>query len=104
MNHISNEVKEGQNIKVSVRPEEFIINQADGDGIPGTVKSSVFLGITTHYFVTLANGQEIEVIQNSDIWDIIPDGSDIRLAVQPQKINVYTEDGNKNLVVRRDQV
>ncbi len=104
MDHLSNEVKDGQNIKVSVRPEEFIINQADGDGIPGTVKSSVFLGITTHYFVTLANGQEIEVIQNSDIWDIIPDGSDIRLAVQPQKINVYTEDGNKNLVVRRDQV
>ncbi|EXG84217.1 ABC-type spermidine/putrescine transport system, ATPase component [Clostridium sp. ASBs410] len=104
MDHLSNEVKDGQNIKVSVRPEEFIINQADGDGIPGTVKSSVFLGITTHYFVILANGQEIEVIQNSDIWDIIPDGSDIRLAVQPQKINVYTEDGNKNLVVRRDQV
>lgn len=79
MDHLSNEVKDGQNIKVSVRPEEFIINQADGDGIPGTVKSSVFLGITTHYFVTLANGQEIEVIQNSDIWDIIPDGSDIVL-------------------------
>ncbi|SET77792.1 iron(III) transport system ATP-binding protein [Lacrimispora sphenoides] len=104
MDHLSHEVKDGQNIKVSVRPEEFIINQADGYGIPGTVKSSVFLGITTHYFVTLANGQEIEVIQNSDIWDIIPDGTDIRLAVQPQKINVYTEDGNKNLVVRRDQV
>lgn len=104
MEHVSQEVKDGQNIKVSIRPEEFIINQADGAGIPATVKSSVFLGITTHYFVTLANGQEIEVIQNSDIWDIIPDGSDIRLAVQPQKINVYTEDGNRNLVVRRDQV
>ncbi|CUX72403.1 Spermidine/putrescine import ATP-binding protein PotA [Clostridium sp. C105KSO15] len=104
MEHVNQDVKDGQNIKVSIRPEEFIINQADGDGIPATVKSSVFLGITTHYFVTLANGQEIEVIQNSDIWDIIPDGSNIRLAVQPQKINVYTEDGNRNLVVRRDQV
>ncbi len=104
MDQLSQEVKDGQNIRVSVRPEEFIIRQPDGNGIPGIVKSSVFLGITTHYFVTLANGQEIEVIQNSDIWDIIPDGSDIRLAVQPQKINVYTEDGNKNLVVRRDQV
>ncbi len=104
MDQLNQEVKDGQNIKVSIRPEEFIINQADGDGIPGTVKSSVFLGITTHYFVTLENGQEIEVIQNSDIWDIIPDGSNIRLAVQPLKINVYTEDGNKNLVVRRDQV
>jgi len=104
MDRLSQEVKDGQNIKVSVRPEEFIINQADGAGIPATVKSSVFLGITTHYFVTLADGQEIEVIQNSDIWDIIPDGAKIRLSVQPQKINIYTEDGNKNLVVRRDQV
>ncbi|WP_312440810.1 ABC transporter ATP-binding protein [Lacrimispora sp.] len=104
MDQLSQEVKDGQNIKVSIRPEEFIISQADGAGIPATVKSSVFLGITTHYFVTLANGQEIEVIQNSDIWDIIPDGSKIRLAVQPQKINIYTEDGNRNLVVRRDQV
>ena len=104
MSQLSQEVKDGQRIKVSIRPEEFIINQADGAGIPATVKSSVFLGITTHYFVALADGQEIEVIQNSDIWDIIPDGSGIRLAVQPQKINIYTEDGNKNLVVRRDQV
>ncbi|HCD46752.1 MAG TPA: polyamine ABC transporter ATP-binding protein [Lachnoclostridium sp.] len=104
MDQLSQEVKDGQNIKVSIRPEEFIISQEDGAGIPATVKSSVFLGITTHYFVTLANGQEIEVIQNSDIWDIIPDGSKIRLAVQPQKINIYTEDGNRNLVVRRDQV
>jgi len=104
MDQLSQEVKDGQNIKVSIRPEEFIISQADGAGIPATVKNSVFLGITTHYFVTLANGQEIEVIQNSDIWDIIPDGSKIRLAVQPQKINIYTEDGNRNLVVRRDQV
>ncbi len=101
---LSKETTNGQSIKVSIRPEEFTINQADGAGILGTVKSSVFLGITTHYFVVLPNGQELEVIQNSDIWDIIPDGTDIRLAVQPHKVNVYTEDGNKNLVLRRDQV
>ncbi len=104
MDQLSQDVKDGQNIKVSIRPEEFIINQADGAGIPATVKSSVFLGITTHYFVVLADGQEIEVIQNSDIWDIIPEGSQIRLAVQPQKINIYTEDGNRNLVIWRDQL
>ncbi|WP_024347945.1 ABC transporter ATP-binding protein [Lacrimispora indolis] len=104
MDQLSQDVKDGQNIKVSIRPEEFIINQSDGAGIPATVKSSVFLGITTHYFVVLADGQEIEVIQNSDIWDIIPEGSQIRLAVQPQKINIYTEDGNRNLVIRGDQL
>lgn len=104
MEELNGEVRDGQNVKVSVRPEEFIINRAEESGIPGTVKSSVFLGITTHYFVELESGQEIEVIQNSDIFDIIPDGAKIRLAVQPQKINVYTEDGEKNLIVGRSQL
>lgn len=101
---LSSEVTDGQPVKVSVRPEDFIISPADGTGIPATVKSSVFLGITTNYFVTLADGQEIEVIQNSDIWDIITDGTQIRLAMQPQKINIYTQDGNRNLVVGREQI
>lgn len=96
-------VIDGQAVKVSIRPEDFIIMPEDGAGIRATVKSSVFLGITTNYFVVLEDGQEIEVIQNSDIGDIIASGSRIRLAVQPQKINIYTDDGNRNLVVGRDQ-
>lgn len=104
MDLLSKDVQDGQKVKVSIRPEEFIINQADGSGLPATVKSSVFLGINTHYFVTLADGQEIEVIQTSDLWDIIPDGSFIRLAVQPQKLNIYSEDGNRNLIAGRNQV
>ena len=93
---------DGQAVKVSIRPEEFIINREGSDGIPAVVRSSVFLGITTHYFVETADGREMEVIQNSDIWDIIPDHTPIRLGVQPHKINVFTEDGSQSLIVRRD--
>ena len=87
---------------MSVRPEEFIISRSSQEGIPAIVRSSVFLGVTTHYFVESEDGREMEVIQNSDIWDIIPDHTPIRLGVQPHKINVFTEDGSQSLIVRRD--
>lgn len=102
MENLSRSADDGQAVKVSIRPEEFIINREGSDGIPAVVRSSVFLGITTHYFVETADGREMEVIQNSDIWDIIPDHTPIRLGVQPHKINVFTEDGSHSLIVRRD--
>ena len=88
MENLSRSAQDGQAVKVSIRP--------------AVVRSSVFLGITTHYFVETADGREMEVIQNSDIWDIIPDHTPIRLGVQPHKINVFTEDGSQSLIVRRD--
>ena len=102
MENLSRSADDGQAVKVSIRPEEFIINREGSDGIPAVVRSSVFLGITTHYFVETADGREMEVIHNSDIWDIIPDHTPIRLGVQPHKINVFTEDGSHSLSVRRD--
>ena len=102
MENLSRSAQDGQAVKVSIRPEEFIISREDSGGIPAVVRSSVFLGITTHYFVETADGREMEVIQNSDIWDIIPDHPPIRLGVQPHKINVFTEDGSHSLIVRRD--
>ena len=102
MENLSRSADDGQAVKVSIRPEEFIINREGSDGIPAVVRSSVFLGITTHYFVETADGREMEVIQNSDIWDIIPDHTPIRLGVQSHKINVFTEDGSHSLIVRRD--
>ncbi len=102
MDNLRSDCRDGQAVKVSVRPEEFIIDRDGDEGIPAVVRNSVFLGITTHYFVEAEDGREMEVIQNSDIWDIIPDHTPIRLGVQPRKINVFTEDGSESLIVRRD--
>lgn len=66
------------------------------------MRSSVFLGVTTHYFVEAEDGREMEVIQNSDIWDIIPDHTPVRLGVQPAKINVFNQEGTESLIVRRE--
>ena len=98
MNNLSEECEDGMKVKISVRPEEFIIRNENEDGIPAVVKSSVFLGITTHYFVEIQNGTEMEIIQNSGVQNIIPDGTPIKLAVETQKINVYNSEGTKNLI------
>lgn len=102
MDNLSEEAADGQTVTVSVRPEEFIIHSQDGEGMPVTVKYSVFLGVSTHYFIEMENGKELEVIQDSDIVDIIPDNTPICLAVQPKKINVFVEDGSRTLIARRN--
>jgi iron(III) transport system ATP-binding protein len=85
---------EGRTVTVAVRPEEFIIQKEGQEGIEAVVRSSVFLGVTTHYFMELVQGgKEIEVIQPSEVGDIIPDGRTVKLLVDASKINVFTEDG-----------
>lgn len=95
-------VEEEQNVLVSVRPEELVIDgtiSADKTNcLVGKVLYSTFLGLNTHYVVELENGQKVEIIQESQIDDIIENGTKIRMIVKVEKINVFTEDGNKSLV------
>ena len=76
-------------VHVAVRPEEFTIHTDDVPGISAKVISSVFLGMTQHYFMALQNGKEIEVVENSDLTDIIPDGTTVKLQIMPDKVNVF---------------
>lgn len=86
-----------QQVRVSVRPEEFVITQ-QGEGIEGVVEDSIFLGLNTHFFIRLMEGQQVEIISESEIDRHIPSGSKVKLAVKERKINVFTRDGTKNLV------
>ena len=94
-----------QDIQISVRPEEFVI-QTDGDarGLEVVIDSSVFLGLNTHYFAHTPTGERIEVVQESQIDSIIPDGTVLRLGVKTEKINIFASDGSRNLLegVRND--
>ena len=85
-------------VHVAVRPEEFIIHTADEPGIPATVSSSVFLGMTQHYFMALKDGREIEVVENSDLTDIIPDGTEVRLQIMAKKVNVFDAAARSTLI------
>ena len=87
------------NVVISIRPEEFVIdeNQAK-DGIKAFIDSSVFLGLNTHYFAHLESGEKIEIVQESKIDSIIPKGTKVYLKVKQDKINVFTEDGSRNIL------
>ncbi|MNC37814.1 Spermidine/putrescine import ATP-binding protein PotA [compost metagenome] len=82
-------------VKVSVRPEEFIISE-DGTGFGGTIVNSIFLGLNTHYYVDLATGQRVEITQESTTGAIMKPGTNVSLKVNKNKINVYDSQGEVN--------
>ena len=98
METIDAEKHEAQPVIISVRPEEFFITDEVRNTLKGTVKSSVFLGLNTHYVVELDVGKEIEIIQESEIELIIPEGTRINVGVKLEKINVFNKEGRTNLV------
>ena len=54
--------------------------------------------MTLHYFATLNNGQEVEIVVPSDLSDILPDGQKVSLNVVPEKINVFDKETKKTLI------
>ena len=93
------DVTDGQKVSVSVRPEELVINStAEGGSLIGKVLYSTFLGLNTHYVVELPDGNRAEIIQESQIDDIIENGTEVHMTVKAEKINVFTEDGEQTLV------
>lgn len=85
------------NVKVSVRPEEFLIRgENDGRCIPGQVTDSIYLGMDTHYMVKLSDGSEVLVIQESTLQENYQVGEQVWLAVNCAKINIFSADGQRN--------
>jgi iron(III) transport system ATP-binding protein len=97
MNTIRPEEIKDQPVSVSIRPEEMIVN-TDGKGVKAVIDDSVFLGINTTYFVHFDDGEKAIIIQESKIDSILPKGTEVHLGIKTEKINVFDESGNKNLV------
>lgn len=98
--HLTNlcaSVGEGQDVIVSVRPEEFAIRPS-GEGIPAVVEASVFLGFTTHYFVRTKMGQALEILQVRKNDDSIADGTEIGLTLAENRINVFHKETEETLI------
>lgn len=96
MNNIKDKTVQGS-VMLSIRPEELIINE-NNEGIEAYVDDSIFLGLNTHYLVHLKNGERLEIVQESKIDNIIPKGNKIYLKVKEDKINIFTEDGSRNIL------
>jgi len=96
MHNLNDLAADGLKAKVSVRPEEFVI--CENGALKGTVEDSIFLGLNTQYFIRLESGEKIHVIQESTIDDIIQKNSEVTISVKTDKINVFTEDGQRALI------
>ena len=87
-------------VKISVRPEELHLHKlSEGvEGIRAKIDDSVFLGLNTHYFVTLETGEEAEIIQESQIDSILEPGTEIVLTVNMDKFNVFEKAGGTSVM------
>lgn len=102
MDNLKSGIKNGQKVVIAVRPEEFIISNK---GLLTKVKTATFLGRYTNYEIIfdsneLLEGQAaIELSQDIGTAERIYDeGDSLFLEVNPKKINVFTEDGEENLI------
>ncbi|MDO4198536.1 MAG: ABC transporter ATP-binding protein [Erysipelotrichaceae bacterium] len=90
--------KHDQKVVASIRPEELVVEPEGKDGLKAIVDDAVFLGLNTHYFVHFLTGEKAEIIQESQIDSIIEKGTEVNLRVKTEKINVFIEDGSKNII------
>lgn len=87
-------------VKISIRPEEFLITSDPSAAITtGTVKKTVFLGLNTHYTVELSTGDMVDIVEESAINHLYQEGETVKVGIKIEKINVYTADGEENLIV-----
>lgn len=103
MKNLTDSAADGQKVCISVRPEEFEMKVSAESGIRAVVKNSVFLGASVHYFLDGPDYAELEVVQDSDGTEVIREGTEICLIPKAQKINVFTEDGERSLIERRKE-
>ncbi len=87
-----------QEVRCSIRPEEFIICKDGTDGIHGTVQECTYLGLNTHYTIDTDQGDSVEIVEESSIGEGLKKGEKVLLKVKKEKINVFTKDGGTNLI------
>lgn len=87
-----------QEVLCSIRPEEFIICKDEGDGIRGRVTESTYLGLNTHYYIETDAGETVEIIEESSIEDVLKEGQRVVLRIKKNKINVFNQAGDTNLI------
>jgi len=101
MTNLSNTVKNGEEIIIAVRPEEFIISNK---GLKTEIRTATFLGRYTNYDIIfrdedlIAGQAAIELSQDIGTANkIYKSGERLLLEVNPSKINIFTADGEVNL-------
>jgi iron(III) transport system ATP-binding protein len=85
-------------IKVSIRPEQFIIGEPSGRGLEGEVSMHTFLGDFANYEIKLSNSQIVEANEyTKDIDFVRKKNQKISLTFDLEKISVFNEEGTEVL-------
>lgn len=99
MNNLTDNAVDKTQVKISVRPEEFIISE-NKQGIKGKIHFNTFLGKYINYEIELPNGEIIELSQdtsyNTNFYEV---GEEIYLEVNEKKINIYDSEGKTSFIV-----
>jgi iron(III) transport system ATP-binding protein len=101
MENLCDKAMDGQKVIVSIRPEEFF---ASGNGVDARVKSRTFLGKYINYVIDPAGisfdaAASIEFSQDiGSCRRLYEPGETICLGINADKINVFTENGEENLI------
>lgn len=90
----------GQELTLSVRPEEFKIHDGKftGKEVRGTITDSIFLGLNTHYTVKLDTGDEVLMIQESGLGFVHKEGDEVILSINTEKVNVFDRKSTESLM------
>ena len=89
-----------KDVLLSVRPQDFMIQSKEEDGFEAKVIDSVFLGLNTHYMVETLEKTRIEIIKESSLSNRFEKGSTVSLKINESKINVFSKDGERNLLLK----
>ena len=99
------DVKDGDEVIVGIRPEEFFVNSENQEGIKAKILSKTFLGKYTNYFLHFNDNEvvpdqpSIEYSQDSSYtYRMYEKDEVIILKPNANKINVFTPDMEKSLI------
>lgn len=91
-------VEEDSKVVLSIRPENFFTSGNDSV-LKGILRDSFFLGLNSHQMIEIKHsGQMVEVIHESSLDESLPLGEEVSLTVNYAKLNVFSEDGTRNLI------
>ncbi|MEG1687821.1 MAG: ABC transporter ATP-binding protein [Angelakisella sp.] len=86
-------------VKVSVRPEEFVIREKGTRGMAGRIGLKTFLGDFINYEIELSDGSTVEANQYAREEDAEYDiGCEISLDIMQHKVNIFDESGKEALL------